>query len=114
LAYSPLASGILSGKYSGGAIPKGSRGDREPNMGRKNDTSLMVADKYVALARAHGLDPSAMAIAFCLTRPFMASAIIGATSLEQLKIAISAADITLSDDVMEGIAAIHKEHPAPF
>ncbi len=114
LAYSPLASGILSGKYSGGAIPKGSRADLEPGMSRKNETSLMIADKYVALARQHGLDPSAMAIAFCLTRPFMASAIIGATSMAQLEIAVSAKDIILSEDVMEGIAEIHKAHPAPF
>ncbi|QHQ34740.1 aldo/keto reductase [Algicella marina] len=113
LAYSPLASGILSAKYSNGAIPKGSRGDREP-MGRRNETSTQAADEYAALARNHGLDPCAMAIAFCLTRPFMTSAIIGATSIEQLKIAISAHETDLSDEVLDGIAALHKKYPAPF
>ena len=64
--------------------------------------------------REHGLDPAQMALAFCLTRPFMASVIIGATSMEQLKTNIAAADVTLSADVLNGIRRIHRLYPAPI
>jgi aryl-alcohol dehydrogenase-like predicted oxidoreductase len=55
-----------------------------------------------------------MAIAWCLTRPVMMSVIIGATSMEQLKNNIGAADLHLSDDVLADIAAIHRIHPIPM
>ena len=115
LAYSPLAAGLLTGKYSGGAIPPGSRGDIQPGMnGRHSDSSVKVADAYVALARDHGLDPVQMALAFCRSRPFMAATIIGATSEAHLRTALGAADLTLGREVLDGIAALHKAHPAPF
>lgn len=110
LAYTPLAGGILSGKYSGGAVPDGSRASREPDVGgRRTDRSLAIADKYVALAREHGLDPSTMAIAFCLSRPFMASAIIGATKMDQLKTVIAASEVTLSEELLKGIDSLYRE-----
>lgn len=115
LAYSPLAGGILSGKYLDGGKPAGSRGSINRNIGGRLVPEQDAATRaYVELAKAHGLDPSQMALAFCLTRPFMAAAIIGATSMEQLKLNIGSADITLSDEVMKAIAAIHRQYPMPI
>lgn len=115
LAYSPLAGGILSGKYLSGDKPAGSRGSINGDIGGRLVPHQEPATRaYVELAAAHGLDPSQMALAFCLTRPFMASAIIGATSMEQLKLNIGSADITLSDAVMKGISDIHRRYPMPI
>ena len=114
LAYSPLAGGLLSGKYLDGAIPKGSRADVANLGGRLVPSQEPATRAYVELARAHGLDPAAMALAFCMTRPFMLAPIIGATSMDQLKIAISAKDITLSREVLNGIEKIHRQYPLPF
>ena len=112
LAYSPLAGGILSGKYLEGQKPAGSiNGDIG---GRLVPQQQAATRAYVDLAKKHGLDPSAMALAFCLTRPFMASVIIGATTMDQLKVNIDAADLKLSDDVMTAIAKIHREYPMPI
>ncbi|KKB13230.1 aldo/keto reductase [Devosia geojensis] len=113
LAYSPLAAGLLTGKYANG-IPAGSRAEFQKGMWRMNEHSMPVVAEYVELAREHGLDPAQMAIAFCLTRPFVTSVILGATSLTQLKTDIGARDLTLSDEVMAGIAAIHRRYPRPI
>jgi aryl-alcohol dehydrogenase-like predicted oxidoreductase len=114
LAYSPLAGGILSGKYLDGSVPKGSRADVANLGGRLVPSQEPATRAYVELARAHGLDPAAMALAFCMTRPFMLAPIIGATSMGQLKTAISARDITLSKEVLNGIEKIHRQYPLPF
>lgn len=115
LAYSPLAAGLLTGKYENGAIPRGSRGSINAALGgRRTPRSAAVVSQYVALARAHGLDPAQMALAFAASRPFMASVIIGATSMEQLRTDIAAADLTLSKEVMAGIAQIRRDHPIPL
>lgn len=114
LAYSPLAAGLLSGKYLDGKRPAGSRSDFGDLGGRLVPSQEPATRAYVELARLHGLDPAAMAIAFCLTRPFMTAAIIGATSMAQLKTAISAKDITLSPEVMAGIEKIHRQYPLPM
>ncbi|MDK1384916.1 aldo/keto reductase [Sinorhizobium sp. 8-89] len=115
LAYSPLAAGLLSGKYLGGAKPAGSRLSINGDLGgRFTPHQEPAVAAYVALAREHALDPAQMALAFCLRRPFTASAIIGATSMEQLKTDIGAAGITLSQDVMNGIRRLHRLYPAPI
>lgn len=115
LAYSPLAAGLLTGKYLDGAKPEGSRLTKNGDLGgRYQPLQEPAVRAYVELARQHGLDPAQMALAFCLTRPFMASVIIGATSMEQLKNDIVAKDVTLSQDVLDGIARIHRLHPAPI
>lgn len=115
LAYSPLAGGILSGKYLEGQKPAGSRGSINGDIGGRLVPQQQAATRaYVDLAKKHGLDPSAMALAFCLTRPFMASVIIGATTMDQLKVNIGAADLKLSDEVMTEIAKIHREYPMPI
>lgn len=110
LAYSPLAAGLLSGKYNNGQVPPGSRGDIG-SMWRLNPHSETATKAYIALAEEHGLDVCQMAIAFCLTRPFTASVIIGATSMEQLATDIAANDLVLSEAVLQGIEEIHRLYP---
>ena len=68
---------------------------------------------YVTLARNHGLDPAQMALAYVCSRPFVISAIAGATSLDQLGSNLGSAQLSLSDEVLAGIEAIHAEHPNP-
>jgi aryl-alcohol dehydrogenase-like predicted oxidoreductase len=115
LAFSPLAAGMLSGKYTDGSIPEGSRRSVNAELGgRYTEHSKPVCDRYVALAREHGLDPAQMALAFCLSRSFMTSAIIGATSMEQLRTNIAAAALTLNDEVKAGIHEIYRQYPVPM
>ena len=115
LGLSPLAGGILSGKYLDGKKPAGSRGSINGDIGGRLVPHQEEATRaYVDLAAKHGIDPSAMALAFCLTRPFMASVIIGATTMEQLKINIGAANVSLSDEVLKEIAKIHRLYPMPI
>lgn len=115
LAYSPLAAGFLTGKYAGGARPAGSRAALNGDLGGRISThSEPVAEAYVAIARQHGLDPAQMALAFVAGRPFVASVIIGATSMEQLRTDIAAADLTLSSEVLNEIAALRRRYPQPM
>jgi len=115
LAFSPLAAGILSGKYQGGVVPEGSRRSLVENLGgRWRPETEAATQAYLDVAKKHGLDPSQMAIAFCVTRPFMTSTIIGATTMDQLKTAIAAKDVTLSDAVLEDIATARRAHPMPI
>jgi len=115
LAFSPLATGLLTGKYSGDTIPQGSRRSLNPDLGgRMSNTSLAVADEYVTLARDHGLDPVHMALAFCTRRPFTAAAIVGATTSGQLAHLLEGADLELDEDVMDGIQAIYRRTPMPM
>ncbi|KQY19658.1 aldo/keto reductase [Rhizobium sp. Root482] len=115
LAFSPLAAGLMTGKYIDGACPEGSRLSINGDLGGRYTANQEPAVKaYAGLARAHGLDLAQMQLAFSLTRPFMTSIIIGATSMEQLKVNIGAADITLSPEVLKGIAELHKAYPAPM
>lgn len=115
LPYSPLAAGMLTGKYAGGEIPDGSRRSITPDLfGRAADSAWPVVDAYVAIARRHDLDPAQMAIAFCNQRPFVTSSIIGSTSIEQLAVDIGAADLELSDEVLDDIHAVYRQHPIAY
>jgi aryl-alcohol dehydrogenase-like predicted oxidoreductase len=115
LAYSPLAAGLLTGKYLDGAKPEGSRLTKNGDLGgRYQPLQEPAVRAYAELAKDNGLDPAQMALAFCLTRPFMTSVIIGATSMEQLTTNIAAADLTLAPEVMNGIRRIHRLYPAPM
>jgi len=115
LAFSPLAAGMLSGKYSDGQIPAGSRRSMNDKLGgRYSDKSEPVCNRYVNLAKAHGVDPAQMALAFCLLRPFMASVIIGATTMDQLKVNLSSTELVLSDELKQGIQEIYTDHPVPM
>lgn len=112
LAYSPLASGILTGKYLDGATPAGTRGAlQRGGLWRNNEFSAPAVRAYIDIAQKHGLDIAQMAIAFCLTRHFMTSVIIGATSMAHLKTNIAAADLVLDDAVLADINAVHRLYP---
>lgn len=111
LAYSPLAAGAISGKYLGGVLPKGTRGAVAGSAYRNNQYTEPAIKAYMALADKHGLDVCQMAIAFCLTKPFMTSVIIGATTMEQLKINIAVADLSLSREVLDDIQQIFMKYP---
>lgn len=115
LAYSPLAMGVLTGKYRDGAVPSGSRfAISERNRDRYNPPRAQSAiNAYLDLAHAHNLDPAQLAIAFVMSRDFVTSTIIGATSLEQLKTDIDATDTTLPPDVLAAIDEIHHRAPNP-
>ncbi len=115
LAYSALAAGLLTGKYLGGVRPEGSRITKNGDLGgRYQPLQEPAVAAYVALAREHGIDPAQLALAFCLTRPFMTSVIIGATSMDQLATDIAAAEVTLSDDIMKALQNLHRRYPAPI
>jgi aryl-alcohol dehydrogenase-like predicted oxidoreductase len=114
LAYSPLGQGYLTGKYENGALPPNSRKTLFDRLGRyEKGNGPRAISAYVALAKKHGLDPAQMAIRFAVSRPFVTSAIIGATTMEQLKTDIDAADLKLSADVLEDIEQIHLDYPNP-
>jgi aryl-alcohol dehydrogenase-like predicted oxidoreductase len=114
LAYGPTASGLLSGKYLNGARPSGARMTLFDRWSHHNRPEVQSAvSDYVALAKHHGLSPVHLAQAFVISRPFVASALIGATSLEQLKENLQSVDVTLTPEVLPGIAAIHARAPNP-
>ncbi len=115
LAFSPLAAGLLTGKYQNGAIPAKSRMSLSRDLGgRKTERAFEAIDAYLDIARKHGLDPTQMALAWCKTRPFMGSIIFGSTTMEQLKVCLGAADLELSDEVLDDINAAHRAHPMPY
>lgn len=117
LVYSPLSFGVLTGKYLEGKRPKGSRFDYEKvrNVARYNPPHAQpIIKRYVDLAKKYRLDPAQMALAFVNSREFVTSTIIGATSLEQLKVDIGSMEVKLSEEVLNEIEAIHKEHPNPI
>ncbi|MEL6477561.1 MAG: aldo/keto reductase [Pseudomonadota bacterium] len=115
LPFSPLAAGILSGKYQGDATPQGSRRSINGDLGGRITPRLEPAvQAYLDIARRNGLDPCQMALAWTLTRPATASSIFGAVSLDQLNTLIPAGTLTLSDDVLNEIQSAHKAHPMPF
>ncbi len=115
MAFSPLAAGFLTGKYQGGAVPEGSRMSLVPEMGgRHRSRAFDAVDAYLEVAARHGLDPVHMALAWCQTRPFMLSAIFGATTIEQLAHILNGKDLQLSDEVLADITEAHRAHPMPF
>jgi aryl-alcohol dehydrogenase-like predicted oxidoreductase len=115
LSFSPLAAGLLSGKYANDVIPDGSRRSINANLGGRINTHLWpVLDRYIDIAKKHDFDPCQMALAWGATRPFMASQIIGATTIEQLKTAINSTTITLTDDVMRDIQSTYRHYPLPY
>lgn len=114
LAYSPLAMGLLSGKYENGAKPAGARLTLYTRFTRYDGArARQAASAYVAIARQHGLDPSQMALAYVNSRPFVTSNIIGASTLDQLKTDIASMDLTLSQEVLDAIEAIQNDNPNP-
>ncbi len=114
LAYSPLAFGMLSGKYLNGARPEGARLTLFERFQRYLTPAGEVAtEKYVALANEAGIDPAKMALAFVNSRSFVASNIIGATTLSQLKSDIKSIDLQLEEELLNKIEDIFTLHPNP-
>ncbi|MFM2485871.1 NADP(H)-dependent aldo-keto reductase [Celerinatantimonas yamalensis] len=114
LAYSPLAFGMLSGKYMDDTWPKDARLTLFSRFSRYlSDQGKAATKAYVDLARAHQLDPAQMALAYVTSRPFVASNIIGATTMEQLTSNIDSFELTLSDELLEQIEIIHHQFTYP-
>lgn len=115
LAYSPLAFGRLTGKYVDDAQAKGRLTQFPPTWSPRYMRPEVIATsaRYTALARAHGLTPTQLALAWCYSRWFVASTIIGATDLTQLEENIRAADIRLSDELIAAVNEIHAQGANP-
>ncbi len=114
LAYSPLAMGLLSGKYAGGARPAGARLTRFTRFTRyMSPAAHDVADRYAALARASGLTPTELALGFVGGQPFVGSVLVGATSVAQLEENVRAVLRPIPDDLRAAVDAIHDEAPNP-
>lgn len=114
LAYSPLGFGVLSGKYVEGQDQGRDRLNLWPEYSRySNEQALAATRAYTELARQHKLDPAQMALAFINSRQFVTANIIGATTMEQLQSNINSITLTLSEELMEAIQAIHIQHPNP-
>ncbi len=114
LAYSPLACGLLTGKYAGG-IPEGSRRAINPDLnGRVSDRLWPAIDAYLGIAERHGIDPVHMALAWVAQRPVSAIPIFGATDAGQLSHILAGTGTRLSDEVLGEIDAAHRAHAMPF
>lgn len=115
LAFSPLATGLLSGKYQGDLIPDASRRVFSEDLGGRVTPNVWPAvERYLKVATKHDLHPVHMALAFCVSRPFMTSVIFGATTQAQLDLVLKGADLVLSDEVFADIQAVYRDHPMPF
>ncbi len=115
LAFSPLAAGILSGKYQGDVIPAGSRRVGNPTMSERITPRVWGAvDAYLEIAARHALNPCQMALAWCRTRPVRTIPIFGATSADQLAVALGSADVVLTPELVADIAAAYRAHPLPY
>ena len=115
MAFSPLASSLLTGKYQGDITPKGSRREANPTLsGRIGPRAFAAVQAYHDVAGAHRLDPVQMALAWCRSRPLRTIPIIGATSIGQLRQALGSGSITLSAEVQAAIAEAYKAHPLPY
>lgn len=114
LAYSPLAFGMLSGKYLDDQWPDGARLTLWKQFSRYTNPQAMKATLlYMEVARRHELDPAQMALAYVTSRSFVTSNIIGATSVAQLKTNLESSELSLSKEVLKDLEAVHKEHPSP-
>ena len=111
LAYSPIAQGYLSGKYQNGALPKGSRKELFNRLQRYEGPYAEEAiEAYLNIAKKYEIDPSQLANQFVTTRPFVTSNIIGATNMEQLKLAVTSIDIKLTKEIEEDIEKAYQRH----
>jgi aryl-alcohol dehydrogenase-like predicted oxidoreductase len=115
LAYSPLAAGILSGKYLGGARPAGARFTLFDSLGVRFRPPIVAeaVQAYAALAKQHGLTPVQLALGYVASRWFLGASIIGATNMTQLKEDIAAAQFELNADTLKEIRAIQARYPNP-
>lgn len=114
LAYSPLAFGMLSGKYLNDRWPENARLTLFKQFSRyTNPQAFHATEAYVAAAREAGLDPAQMALAYVTQQPFVTSNIIGATSMAQLRSNIASQELRLSRELIKTLNAIHVQYPNP-
>ncbi|MGQ0527143.1 MAG: aldo/keto reductase [Alphaproteobacteria bacterium] len=114
LAWSPLATGMLSGKYLNGARPAGTRWSLNEGTARDTEGANAAVRSYIEIAKKHGLDACRMALAFVNRQTFVTSTIIGATTMEQLKNNIASIDLDLSEKVLQNIEDVRKKYPIPY
>ncbi len=114
LAYSPMAFGVLSGKYIKGTAADNARLKLFPRFARySSNNSTKAAKRYMEIAEQHDMSLAQMSLAFVTQRPFVTSNIIGATSLEQLKENIESIEIELSPEILAEINTVHAVIPNP-
>jgi aryl-alcohol dehydrogenase-like predicted oxidoreductase len=118
IPYSPLAGGVLSGKYNGGATPDGARfsnylkmGGRQATMAKRfvNEKSLAATERFGAIAAEAGVSIVTLAAGWSLQPDFVASTIVGATHENQLDDILAAGDLVLDKAVLKQIDAVSKE-----
>lgn len=115
LAWSPLAGGMLSGKYLDGNRPEGSRWSLDDRMKHRDTPHANEAVKdYIQIAHKYDLNPVQMALSFVTHRPFVTSNIIGATNLYQLKMNLESINVALSPEVLDEISVVRKKYPVPY
>ena len=115
LAYSPLAFGFLTGKYRNQELPENSRMKLfgEKFIRYKTENGQLAIEKYYEIAKKHQLDFAQMSLKFCEVQPFITSVIIGATTMDQLKINIESVNVNLEEDVINDINEVQKIYPNP-
>ena len=115
LAYSPLASGYLTGKYRNGNLPTGSRIERDGDFWTRYDkpNAEKAIEEYFKISKKYNINFAQMSIKFCEIQPFMTSVIIGATTIEQLKENIESVNINLTDNLIKDLNEIQKIYPNP-
>jgi aryl-alcohol dehydrogenase-like predicted oxidoreductase len=115
LAYSPLASGYLSGKYRNNQMPKNSRIERDGDFWTRYDkpNTNKAVDAYYEIAKKNKLDFSQMSLKFCEIQPFVTSVIIGATTMEQLKIDVESVNVNLTEEIIKEINEVQSIYPNP-
>jgi aryl-alcohol dehydrogenase-like predicted oxidoreductase len=118
IPYSPLAGGVLTGKYQNGARPEGARfsrymtlGGRQEAMARRfvNDKSLASTERFIAIAETAGMSVTTLAVAWSKQHDFVASTIVGATHEDQLPDIFAAANLTLGAETLKAIDAVTKD-----
>ena len=123
IPYSPIAGGVLSGKYNGGQWPEGARFSRYADLGGRqgamakrfvNDRSLASTERFEAIAAEVGISVVTLAVAWSKQHDFVASTIVGATAEEQLPEILAAEDLELDAAVMKAIHRVTREIPYPM
>ena len=114
-AYSPLAGGLLTGKYLNENMPHDSRMTRVSTIGdRVNKNAMKAVQEYMKISKKFNIHPVHLALAFCTKRPFMGSVIFGATTDEQLDVVIKGLDVDLNDEIMKEISLVYKNYALTF
>jgi aryl-alcohol dehydrogenase-like predicted oxidoreductase len=123
IAYSPLAGGVLSGKYNGNNIPENARFSRYAKLAERqkkqssrylNDQTLSATEQYIKIAKEAGLSCATLSIAWSKQNEFTASTLIGANTVEQFLELIKASSVTLSNDTLSKIDEVSKVIPYPM